>query len=573
MRTIKVILLICGLFPALCSAQVVQSGSIYAWGWNDYGQCDVPEPNSGFIATTGGDYHSLGLKADGSIVAWGANDFGQCYIPSPNTGFIAIAAGAYHSLYLKADGSIVAWGRNNYGQNSIPSPNSGFIAITTGDYHNLGLKADGSIVAWGTNDFGQCNVPTPNTDFIAIAAARYHSLGLKADGSIAAWGRNDFDQCNIPSPNTGFIAVAAGYYHSLGLKSNGSIVAWGKNDFGQCNIPSPNTGFIAVAAGYYHSLGLKSDGSIVAWGSNDNGQCNIPNPNTGFITIANWGGFHSLAIKGTPSYFQYQGMLVEHGMPVYGTYDLEFLLYVTPDDANLVTSPITIEDVNVIDGHYNVELNFGSDVFDGQPRWLEIWSRSASSNDEFVLTGKREKLSPVPYALYAQNSGNASGGNNESGSRNSLDAADGSPTEAVYVDNNGNVGIGTTSPSEKLDIYGTIKITGFKLPSGASNGYVLTSDGSGIGTWKALPTGSSGFTGSGSTNYFPKFTSSTTLGNSILFETGSKIGIGTTNPTTKFEVQGGAIKATGGLIIETRTSDPSNPETGRIWLRTDISPN
>jgi hypothetical protein len=29
------------------------------------------------------------------------------------------------------------------------------------------------------------------------------------------------------------------------------------------------------------------------------------------------------------------------------------------------------------------------------------------------------------------------------------------------------------------------------------------------------------------------------------------------------------VKTTGGLIIETRTSDPASPETGRIWLLTN----
>ncbi len=48
----------------------------------------------------------------------------------------------------------------------------------------------------------------------------------------------------------------------------------------------------------------------------------------------------------------------------------------------------------------------------------------------------------------------------------------------------GNVGIGTTSPSEKLDVNGTIEMTGFKLPTGASNNYVLTSDTNGNGTWQ-----------------------------------------------------------------------------------------
>ncbi|OHA17414.1 MAG: hypothetical protein A2825_00965 [Candidatus Taylorbacteria bacterium RIFCSPHIGHO2_01_FULL_43_120] len=48
------------------------------------------------------------------------------------------------------------------------------------------------------------------------------------------------------------------------------------------------------------------------------------------------------------------------------------------------------------------------------------------------------------------------------------------------------------------------------------------------------------------------------------------VGIGTAAPETKLEVVGGPIKATGGLIIETRNDDPDSPETGRMWLRTDI---
>lgn len=46
-------------------------------------------------------------------------------------------------------------------------------------------------------------------------------------------------------------------------------------------------------------------------------------------------------------------------------------------------------------------------------------------------------------------------------------------------------------------------------------------------------------------------------------------GIGTNSPITKLEVVGGAIKATGGLIIETRTSDPASPAMGQMWLITN----
>ena len=84
--------------------------------------------------------HSLGLKSDGTIVAWGDNDYGQCNVPSPNAGFVAVAAGGYHSLGLKSDGTIVAWGCNGDGQCNVPSPNADFVAIAAGGYHSLGLR-------------------------------------------------------------------------------------------------------------------------------------------------------------------------------------------------------------------------------------------------------------------------------------------------------------------------------------------------------------------------------------------------------------------------------------------------
>jgi hypothetical protein len=278
-------------------------GEIAAWGYNNEGECNVPEPNIGFIAVSGGGFHSLGLRADGSIVAWGDNFFNQCDLPSPNMDFNSISAGGLHSLGLKTDGSIVAWGSNNDGVCDVPSPNTGFTAVAAGFYHSLGLMAEalpetgGSVIAWGDDSFGQCDVPEPNTGFTAIATGGFHSLGLKIDGSIVAWGSNSGGQCDVPEPNMGFTAVAAGSNHSLGLKIDSSIVAWGDNYFGQCDVPQPNKGFIAIAAGGDHSLGLKFDGTIVAWGDNLDGEGIVPPPNANFIAISA-GAFHSLGLKG-----------------------------------------------------------------------------------------------------------------------------------------------------------------------------------------------------------------------------------------------------------------------------------
>jgi len=72
-------------------------GSIVGWGKQVIGV----DLSSGFVAVAGGRIHSLGLKADGSIVAWGYNNYGQCDVPAPNTDFVAVAGGGYHSLGIK----------------------------------------------------------------------------------------------------------------------------------------------------------------------------------------------------------------------------------------------------------------------------------------------------------------------------------------------------------------------------------------------------------------------------------------------------------------------------------------
>ncbi|MEE8573186.1 MAG: hypothetical protein V3T20_07965, partial [Gemmatimonadota bacterium] len=50
-----------------------------AWGWNEYGQCDVPAPNTDFVAVAGGGEHSLGLRSSDTPVETALVDF------DPNT--------------------------------------------------------------------------------------------------------------------------------------------------------------------------------------------------------------------------------------------------------------------------------------------------------------------------------------------------------------------------------------------------------------------------------------------------------------------------------------------------------
>jgi len=108
------------------------------------------------------------------------------------------------------------------------------------------------------------------------------------------------------------------------------------------------------------------------------------------------GGAHTLDALGTA--FTYQGRLNDGGDMANGTYDFEFRLY----DADTGGSPIgtvPVDDKEVTDGLFTVELDFGSGAFTGDARWLEIGVRPGSSTGAYTTLDQRQPLTPAPYAL------------------------------------------------------------------------------------------------------------------------------------------------------------------------------
>ncbi|MEE8168992.1 MAG: hypothetical protein V3T70_00455, partial [Phycisphaerae bacterium] len=59
--------------------------------------------------------------------------------------------------------------------------------------------------------------------------------------------------------------------------------------------------------------------------------------------------------------FSYQGQLTENGSPLNGSADLRYTLYDVDVSGSTVGGPVTVSDVNVVDGLFVVELNFGVD--------------------------------------------------------------------------------------------------------------------------------------------------------------------------------------------------------------------
>lgn len=155
----------------------------------------------------------------------------------------------------------------------------------------------------------------------------------------------------------------------------------------------------------------------------------------------------------------YQGQLLNNtGNPANGTVDMGFKIY---SSAGSVLWEEEHSDVTVDSGLYTVllgsETPIPSSVFTSDETYLEL-----SVNGEAL--SPRQRITAVGHTLVAR----------------TVMGPD------MYISPaSGKVGIGTSSPAEKLDVAGTVKATGFKLSTDAVSGYVLTSDADGNATWKS----------------------------------------------------------------------------------------
>ncbi len=180
-----------------------------------------------------------------------------------------------------------------------------------------------------------------------------------------------------------------------------------------------------------------------------------------------------------PRAITYQGRLLNDNVPADGIYDLQFALYDAATGGMEVGSAVNVEDVDVVEGYFTVDLDFGENAFNGDPRWLQISVRPGDSSWTYNLLQPRQRVAPTPYALQVLNGSGAGGGD-----------SDWTTSGSNIYRLSGNVGIGTSSPSTDLDVDGRIRIRG----GSPGVGKILTSDATGLASWKT-PTGGTGGSG------------------------------------------------------------------------------
>jgi hypothetical protein len=216
-----------------------------------------------------------------------------------------------------------------------------------------------------------------------------------------------------------------------------------------------------------------------------------------------------LAWAEVPNVINYQGYLTDSsGSPLKGTVNITLTFWDALTAGNRVGSPKSYTNVKVNNGVLSQNVDVSYITFDGQiylemtingetlaPRQLvtsvpaayraktaadvekldgvdisdngNVGIGTATPNSKLEVAGTIHSTSGgVKFPDGTTQTTAATGGG--SGDGHSLDAADGTPTDAVYVDNNGNVGIGTTSPGAKLDVNGDIVSNGYRKKIGSS---------------------------------------------------------------------------------------------------------
>lgn len=210
---------------------------------------------------------------------------------------------------------------------------------------------------------------------------------------------------------------------------------------------------------------------------------------------------------GVPNLINYRGNLVESGTPVNETnVQINFQLYDAPTGIGILWESGN-QSIDIINGAFSYTLGL-----DNSSTFSNIDWKNKKVYLQIIIKGQtltpRERIGSVGYALVAQeaafvkssnvdigggsklsdwetNTGMIKGSKvsgivNASGDAHSMDAVDGSPIDVVYVDANGNVGIGTNNPIEQLYVNGNVIASNVFLPEYAQI-HCETSD-TGVGT-------------------------------------------------------------------------------------------
>jgi len=243
----------------------------------------------GFVSAKTNYLGGLVLDNTGKVWTWGKNIYGQLGVGASDTGFfaggmiripyfvdnniniVAIEGGYHTSFALDDQGVVYAWGKGAYGSmgngkstetNTAPVVVSSLSGIkivklaTSTELENTVFAIDdrGNVYAWGSGSYNKIPGTTAGTNNTARRITQLSGIGIKD--------------------------IVLGEKHGLAMTNDGKVYAWGYNGSGQLGIGNTTTcanptliGFfnsypaIAISAESHTSMAVTSDGKAWIWGT------------------------------------------------------------------------------------------------------------------------------------------------------------------------------------------------------------------------------------------------------------------------------------------------------------------
>jgi len=210
------------------AVEINESGEIYSWGYNNCGQLGDGTTETKYTRTkinvvgtyfqkvSAGHDHTIALSESGDIYAWGENEYGQLgdnttidklepvKITVIGVKFKDINAGQIHNIALSTTGDIYTWGRNFYGRIGDGTTNDkhvptkitvsgvSFKSISAGSFHSMAISTSGENIIEllkQINNTGRTIIMVTHDNELAKLADRIITI---SDGKIIG----DTNECN-----------------------------------------------------------------------------------------------------------------------------------------------------------------------------------------------------------------------------------------------------------------------------------------------------------------------------------------------------------------------------------------
>jgi hypothetical protein len=159
---------------------------------------------------------------------------------------------------------------------------------------------------------------------------------------------------------------------------------------------------------------------------------------------------------------------------------------------------------------------------------------TSGGNVGFGTTAPQSKVDIVGVLRYGNNAASIGALSYGSAGIVTLEGVSTNTSIGIIPSGTGKVGINTIAPDTMLHVVGDIKVTGGYYDSSAdigSAGQFLKSTGTGT-NWTTVNV----IDGSGTANYVAKWSDSDTITDSIIFDNGTDVGIGTASPGSKLDI-------------------------------------